>query len=229
MIHIHTVFPLYLSFTTIPERFNEANQLVRSILMHLNGFTKLYLNIPTEYKQFPNTTIDVSMFPTNDRRFELVRCKDYGPATKLIPTLEKLQGQLCNLIIFDDNPYHMDAFKILAEKQELNHSKSFSYYTYAYKNLKRVAQGVDMISFWVPHLKYFMRYYEEHASKNEYCFFVDDLVISSYLNKYGIDIETVPRKWKWAWIPSNESSYELFKLGGRFNRTNSMKECYKHL
>lgn len=236
-VHIRTVYPVYLSFTTIPERLDRAKKLAEDILKNLTGFEKLIINIPTSYKKFPFFSKKTSElgFPDHPKLI-INRCLDYGPITKLVPTLQlyEIQHQECILIIFDDNEYHLESFKIIAEKQELNPSKSFSYYTYPYKKLSNVAQGVDIISFWNPNLTSFLRFFQERIlNRNRYCFYVDDLVISYYLSENGIKVEELPRKWKWAWIPDIHENkwfrYSLFKKGGIYNRDNSMKQCYQHL
>jgi TusA-related sulfurtransferase len=227
---IKTVYPVYISLSTIPSRFHRTFQFIQKLLSECLGFDKVFLNIPIKYKRFPNTnTKDLELFKgITDNRFVLNRCsEDYGPITKLIPTLEKIQGEDCILIILDDEDYILEYIKEIAEKQETNLNVSFSYYTYEFKQLV-IGQGVDMISFWVPNLSGFLAYFYEYVSENKYCFYVDDLVISYFLDEKGVQLKTLPRKSKWVWNPVNDSE-SLFKLKGKYSRPQSMSGCYNFL
>lgn len=231
IVNINTSRPVILSFTTIPRRLQKSIAIVKDILTNVDGFDYLIVNIPMNYKTFSWNVSDKDLKELNnirDRRLIINRTDDYGPLTKLLGTLQRFPIKDAILIIFDDNFYHHEAFKIIAEKQDEDTNKSFTYYKYKYNKID-VAQGVDMISFWLPKLQNFRHYYHF----NKYCFYVDDLVISNYLKEQNIPIEQLQRKWKWAWIPEPDAStgheFELFKVKGIYNRDNSMRMCYNEL
>lgn len=234
MITIHTIYPTILSFTTIPERLDHSIKVVKDILENLNGYQHLVINIPYKYDKWKSTGVEdkIKQFPSDPRLIVNRSDIDYGPITKLIPTLKLFGNKDYNLLIFDDNMYHLDAFKIIAEKQDKHHHKSFTFYKYNYKNVV-VPQGVDIISFWSPHLKHID--YFINSIQNLYCKHVDDLVIARYLQNNGIEIEQLDRKWKWPWKPletnsfSLSPSFSLFGLKGKYSRNNSMHKCYQHL
>jgi len=242
---INTTRPVILSFTTIPERIQKSTAIVKDILTNIDGFEYLIVNIPKIYKTFSWNLSDKDLEELKnirDRRLIINRTDDYGPLTKLLGTLQRFPIKDAILIIFDDNFYHHEAFKIIAEKQDENTNKSFTYYKYKYNNepllgsaAKRcidVAQGVDMISFWLSNLQHFRDYYNQ-IKHNKYCFYVDDLVISNYLKEQNIPIEQLQRKWKWAWKQDDSAPtgrvFELFKIKGIYSRDNSMRMCYNEL
>ena len=234
---INTTRPVILSFTTIPERLQKSTAIVKDILTNIDGFDYLVINIPKIYKTFSwnvsNKDLE-ELKNIRDRRLIINRTDDYGPLTKLMGTLQRFPIKDAILIIFDDNFYHHEAFKIIAERQDENTNKSFTYYKYKYNKID-VAQGVDMVSFWLPNLENFKHYYNQ-IKYNKYCFYVDDLIISNYLKEQNIPIEQLQRKWKWVWKIDQDPpgaptgrGFELFKIKGIYNRDNSMRMCYNKL
>jgi hypothetical protein len=223
--HINTVYPVYISMTTIPPRLENTLKIIKNTLKHMDGIEKIILNIPIKWKNFSeNKQLNNNII--NDTRFKLnIIQEDYGPITKIIPTLD-ITPKECILIVCDDECYHHEAYKFLAEKQDKHHDKTFTYYKYNYDDLT-VPQGVDMISFWKPNLDGLRDYWEKTLG-NEYCFYVDDLVIGGYLRSKGVEVVQEKRKWKWPFIPNclevkdNES---LYNKKGKYSRNNSMKKC----
>ena len=209
----------------------EDIEIVNDILRNLKGYQYLILNIPMKY-QNNKWNIDeniVKQFPKHSK-FILNRTYDYGPITKLIPTIEFIQQNIhnnnYNLLIFDDNQYHMEAFKIIAEIQDKQHDKSFTYWKYKYENID-IPQGVDIISFWMPNLNHIIPFYQKYKH-NKYCQHVDDLIIAKYLDNMGIPIKQIKRKWKWPWKydNGNNNKFSLFAIKGNYSRDNCMKHCY---
>ena len=234
---INTSRPVILSFTTIPERLQKSTAIVKDILTNVDGFEYLVVNIPKNYKTLSWNVSNKDLEELNnikDRRLIINRTDDYGPLTKLLGTLQRFPIKDAILIIFDDNFYHHEAFKIIAEQQDENKNKTFTYYKYKYNKID-VAQGVDMVSFWLPNLQHFRHYYNQ-IKHNKFCFYVDDLIISNYLKEQNIPIEQLQRKWNWVWKIDQDPhgaptgrKFELFKIKGIYNRDNSMRMCYNEL
>ena len=230
-----------LSLTTIPERIQVTRKIIESELNELSGNFVIVLNLPLSYKNKTKTfTLDKNFHAetkkleklafSSNGKFILNRCNDYGPLTKLLPTLSLNLPKESILLVRDDNCYHAEAFSILANRQIKELSKSFTYYSYEYNNTK-IPQGVDIISFWLPNLSNF-KTFAEHSLKNEYCFHVDDMVIGKFLKNNGIQVETVKRLWKWAWKPdcfNGSSNFSLFGKKGEYSRENSSKMCDKYI
>lgn len=221
----NNIHPVWLSLTTIPERMKKTCEIVKKLLETDTTFDKIVLNIPHRYKRFKNTPDCRDLETIRDSRFILNRTPDYGPLTKLLPTLDIIPPESI-LIICDDSEYRKGVFELAARSQENNRSKSFTYWKYDYKGID-IPQGVDIITFWTPNLDSF-RSYASNAIRNDYCFYVDDMVIGNYLKSRGIVVEQLVRHWKWPWIPDdNEES--LFSNKGKYNRDTSNKMCWDYL
>ncbi len=216
-IHIDTIFPIYISMTTIPPRMKNTSRIIQNIINRVTGFEKIILNIPKKYKNF-NEIFDYPVIKNNKVIINIIE-KDMGPISKLIPTLNIIPRESI-LLICDDDCYNHEAFKIIAEKQDKIHSKSFTFWKYSYNGIE-VPQGADIISFWTPNL--------EGIQYNETCFYVDDLVIGMFLKTKGIEIEQLNRNWKWPYIPnclSVKNNVNLFSKKGENSRDLSMKKCF---
>jgi len=231
-VKIQTSAPLYISMTTIPSRMKNTIKIIKNMLEKVSGYEKIILNIPSRYKKYTNVNLpeDISDL-TKDSRFLLNKTnEDLGPITKMIPSLNLIPSD-CILIICDDDCYHHEAFKLIAEKQDKDIKKSFTFWKYKY-NSTVVPQGVDMISFWKPNLKGFEEWWK-HTRKSKYCFYVDDLLIGRWLQIKGIPIEQLDRKWKWPWIanclPKEVNDKGLFGQKGKFERKKSMSKCMMFL
>lgn len=231
IVSIKCIYPVWISMTTIPSRMENTYKIINGILSNVSGFDRIVLNIPYKYKRFNINEDMVRKFQNiNDTRFTINRTQDYGPITKILPTLDIVPRESI-ILICDDDCYHYEAFKIAAEAQERERSKSFTFWRYRFKNLD-IPQGVDIITFWRPNMNGFQEY-ANRALKNKHCFYVDDMIIGGYLSKNGIKIEQLDRKWKWPWIPNcfnqGSTSDSLYGLGGSYSRKNSSNICYKHL
>ena len=223
---MNTVFPVVISFTTIPSRV-QRSQKALSRLLGVENIQNVILNVPQQtarhFARFNHRKLILNIVP-----------EDLGPMTKIVPAVELLKrsdGTVKEVIIIacDDDCYHPDAFKIIAEAQDKNHSKSFTFWKYMYQGVD-VPQGADLISFWAPNLADLPRYNRERS--NRHCFFVDDLVIGNYLAEKGIAVEQLARKWKFPFIPGclgPEPEEQLSTRKGEYSRDNSMTKCQAHI
>jgi hypothetical protein len=235
---MNVIHNVYLSFTTIPSRAERSYRIIQDLLKENQRdrfFTKLFLCLPDKYISF-RENIDhhqrQRIKSLESESFQVLECQDYGPATKIVPVLQHLDGDLnAILVIFDDNCYIFDAFRQIIRKQDKSLDKSFTFYTYMFHGL-HVPQGVDLISFWIPNLSDFVPYFKKNVPEQDGCFFVDDLIIAFYLRWKGIPIEELPRKWKWPWIPDCHNisdTVSLFGQQGKHSRDKMMEKCYSSL
>lgn len=93
-----------ISLTTIPNRIFYVKKVLYSILHQSAHFDALYFNIPNVCKK-NNKKYKIPLYLKiiDDKRFILNRCEDYGPITKLIPTLEKETNPDTIIIVCDDD------------------------------------------------------------------------------------------------------------------------------
>jgi hypothetical protein len=241
---------VYLSFTTIPSRIARTVFIVRNLLQHLEqskiSFTKLFLSIPLIYRLPKHGIaplkyiIELQQLERKSQgKFKLIRpFIDYGPLTKLLPVVEsaaKYQIQMDNsiLVIFDDECYHVELIQQAIQHQLENLKTSFTYYQYPYKALQ-VPQGVDLITFYMKHLKDFPAYERQVILKDldSSCFYVDDLVIANYLKLKQIPIQTLDRgNYNLPWTPNCivKDTHSLHLAEGAHNRRDMMQKCYRNI
>lgn len=110
------------SLTTIPSRMCGIEKTVYKIIKKLKHCDKFYLNIPyeTSKSKLPYTIPDnflSSLEPCYLEKIEINRCEDYGPITKLIPTLLKETHPTTLIVTFDDDVrLKKDISEILIQK-----------------------------------------------------------------------------------------------------------------
>jgi len=244
-VRIQTNLPVYISMSTIPARLNNTIELINHTLKYVKGLTKLILNLPYSYRRFPEFKINERRIreKIKDTKFYLNRCQDYGPLTKFLPSLAILPNNSI-LIVCDDMCYSMTAYKDIAERQDSQINKSFTYFYYPYsqpsiERIVNVPQGADMISFYTNNLREFPEFFTSFLKKmkiEEYyknsCFFVDDLIIGFYLQYIGIPIQQVDPTHRMIYIKNCENAPKKYNLNaqkGQRSRENTMKMCYKDL
>ena len=93
-----------VSLTTTPGRIEYLNATLDSIKRQSIVPDSIEINIPFEYRKRSLGKVDLSAIPAG---IDVYRCDDYGPATKIIPTLQRYKGQdVCIIYCDDDRLYH---------------------------------------------------------------------------------------------------------------------------
>ena len=93
-----------ISLTTIPERIDKLQRTLASLLYQSNKVDEIYINIPhvslkgVEYK-IPKWLSDLNSISINWIN------KDYGPASKLLPSLIKEDKDTIIVVVDDDTIY----------------------------------------------------------------------------------------------------------------------------
>ncbi len=88
-----------ISLTSIPPRFPHLRSTLESLLKQ--GADEIRVNIPKSYRRFPDWDGSLPDVPDGVR---IVRCeKDYGPATKVLPTCRDLAGSDAQILFCDDD------------------------------------------------------------------------------------------------------------------------------
>lgn len=104
-----------VSFTTIPSRIEFVQPVIDSIRGQSLKPDAIELNIPREYRRRDFGEPDASKFPVN---CDVVICDaDYGPATKILPTVQRYRGQEDVILVYcdDDRLYDRDWLKRMVE------------------------------------------------------------------------------------------------------------------
>ncbi len=96
--------PIVVTLTSIPPRFGNLPEVFGSLLRQSRKPHKVELNIPQSYRRFPG---EVPSLPPLPDWVEVHRgAFDYGPASKLLPTVDRWRGADVDLLVFDDDQKH---------------------------------------------------------------------------------------------------------------------------
>lgn len=90
-----------ISLTSIPPRFEFLQQTLQSLLQQRADVHEIRVNIPKSYRRFPEGSFSMPELPEGVTL--VVLDHDYGPATKILPTLEAKRGSNEPLIYCDDD------------------------------------------------------------------------------------------------------------------------------
>ena len=141
---------------------------------------KIFINIPHKYERFKEVISDKQIPKFNNNIVEITRCEDYGPGTKLLGSLPKIDKNSL-LILADDDHIYKD---YMIEKFEYFYSKApnnaYSFYVYPIKNFP-VGQGADGFAINTNHLDGIKNFYDKIVKDYKELFLNDDLWISYYL------------------------------------------------
>ena len=171
-----------ITFTTIPSRIKTLKKTIESIEQQTLKPNKIYLNIPYKYHRFPNSKIlDIDIKNLESKLLEVSRCNDFGPATKIMGSLEKVKKYDCSIIIDDDHIYDNKFCEIFINAFE-KERKNYSFYLQKIFDIK-MAQCADGFLIDNQNLDLIERFYYKYVKDNKNLFLDDDLWISIYLQK----------------------------------------------
>ena len=199
-----------VSLTTIPSRIKNVYKTIENLNNQTIKPNKIFLNIPVEYKRFKDKKINENDIPDlKDLNVEITRCTDFGPATKLLGSLEKVKSYDCVILIDDDHLYYKNIFQIFLDEF---HKKPINYSFYLNKifNIK-MGQCCDGFLINTVLLDKIDIFYEKFVKNNKNMFLDDDLWFAIYLqNVKKSKIENLIEKYRFL---SNNSDVPLDKKG----------------
>lgn len=104
--------------TTTARTTGLLSQTLASIQAQTITPQAIEINVPSAYKRPDLQTVDINSIPEG---FTIFTCDDYGPATKLLPTLRRYQSSDIAIIYCDDDRiYSPNWIERLLEKHESN-------------------------------------------------------------------------------------------------------------
>ena len=174
-----------ISLTSIPSRFGSVKEVIKSLNKQSIKPNKIFLNIPHNYKRFPEIKdINLDIFKDiKDDNFEISRCEDYGPGTKLLGSINSLKNFDFVILVDDDHYYHQRMSEIFNKYFNLNKEQAYSFFTLKIYDLI-MGQGADGFLINTNHLDGILDFYNKYVRDYKYCFLNDDFWISMYLNKF---------------------------------------------
>jgi len=90
-----------VSLTSIPPRFAILQKTVSSLLNQKGEAHEIRVNIPKAYRRFPEGSFSMPELPDGVKL--VVLDEDYGPATKILPTISAFRGTDRSIVYCDDD------------------------------------------------------------------------------------------------------------------------------
>ena len=201
-----------ISLTTIPDRIDKLKPTLCSLLDNTKRVDEIVINIP--YKTIKGDRYKIPKWLKSLKNVKIYRVdKDYGPSTKLLPTLLRESSKTIIIVVDDDVIYgsktiesYIDEFynrnckdaltifgAFVTKKLQIENEKSPTWLRF------RKCQYVDLLmghnSFLVTKemFKDLSKVFDYESAPNE-CKWVDDIWFSGWLNYFGIKIFSIANK-----------------------------------
>ena len=171
---------IYVSITTIPQRIENLNESVKSLLNQTKKPDKIFINIPFKYERFTDTVKDDQIPKFDNNLIEITRCEDCGPATKLLGSLNKLEKNSLIILVDDDHIYEnymIEKFFYFYSKASNN---AYSFYVHPLGKFG-IGQGADGFAINTNHLTGIKKFYDKVVKNYKELFLYDDVWISYFL------------------------------------------------
>ena len=221
-----------VSFSTLPSRVGNIPKVVNSILQNTIVPDIIYINIPKFSKRENKEYIidknikNMKDIKNNEKiKFNFIDT-DYGPVTKLYPTLlAENDPETIIICVDDDKEYDPWTIEHLLNASEFFKDSCICVSGWNYINLKFIAlpitinvpnyvKKVDILQCYNGVLykrKFFQDDFQKYLNL-KCCFTTDDIMISKYLNSKEIEILSVPFYHRHKSIGSNSSALGIFNL-----------------
>lgn len=204
------------TLTSIPARMDYLHYTVETILAQDYPADRVVLSIPKHSKRLKGEKYKISkeiQKLVDEGKIELLRCEDYGPATKLLGVLKREMGKSKDtepiIITFDDDVmYHSNAINNLLDSDDVENGSVVcrkgavlykSDVPWGYEEslgtcvfLKKKTR-VDIL-FGCGGAAYRPSFFDDRIFEHEVdgAFYVDDIHISGNLARNGVDIYVLP-------------------------------------
>ena len=170
---------IYISISTIPSRIKSIDKTINSFLCQTLKPDKIFVNIPSKYKRFKNN-IDEKDIPNFSENVEVTRCEDFGPGTKLLGSLKKIDKNSLLILADDDHIYENFMVEKFHYHYSLSPSNAYSFYVHPLGNFG-IGQGADGFAINTNYLDGVDNFYEKIVKDYNELFIHDDLWISYFL------------------------------------------------
>lgn len=192
-----------VSFTTTPYRINYIRPVLDAVFRQSIKPNRVYLNVPWKFKR-DNSKYVIPEWLKNYPEVIINRTRDYGPATKLIATLEKESNPNTIIITIDDDiiyPKHIVRDLVKKHHQEavftgIGINFLFAPFYNTYYGFVYLDQKPSLVVVGVSGVLYKRKIFKKDIfslvdNLPITCFLSDDLMIAAYLlNKHIPIIKT---------------------------------------
>ncbi len=199
---------IVVSLTTTPYRIDKIKPTLEAIRQQSIKADKIYLNIPYRLQR-TNVEYVVPSWLHEYPDITIVRGDDYGPITKLLPTLQQEQDPQTIIITVDDDvwyPRHVvrDLVHFLLQKKhsaatpvhisfDLDADYKITALTHKYKHASQTKLVVGAAGVAYRRSFFADDFVTIFMAIPDICRLSDDLIISMYLSSHKIQIQQVAR------------------------------------
>mgnify|MGYP001295579925 CR=1 FL=1 len=171
---------IYVSLTTIPARIKTLYKSVESLLNQTKKPDKIFINIPKKYIRFDKNVDDKDIPKFDNNIVEITRCEDYGPGTKLLGSIDKIDKNSLIILSDDDHSYENYMIEKFFHFYNKAPNNAYSFYVHPVKNFG-VGQGADGFAINTKYLSGIKDFYKKVVRDYKELFLNDDLWISYFL------------------------------------------------
>lgn len=105
--NVITDIKVYASFTSVPHRLDKSEKIVKSLLRQSYPIEKIYINIPVgKHKRTGKEYYIPDYLNKYSDKVIVNRCPEYGPATKLLGSVEHIHDPNAFIYVVDDDMAH---------------------------------------------------------------------------------------------------------------------------
>jgi hypothetical protein len=214
------------SLTTIPNRISKIEKTINALYNQTIKFDNIYLNIPFSFK---GKKYIIPKFLDKYDNLKIIRCKDYGPITKIIPVLNIEKDKNTIIVTFDDDSIpSSNVLSILLRKSKKYPDCALSFSGWCIGNFPFYFEFIgnneeDLEVDWIQgthsilyHRKFINKKKLLTISKNKKLFKNDDHAISFYLKKNNIKRISIGYNCKEYFTSNNEIS-KIDAISGNFS------------
>lgn len=188
-----------ISLTSIPSRFDKLQSVLEKLITQTCH--EVWLNIPREYRRFPEWNGSVPLFTNFDSKLKINReCEDLGPGTKVFGPVRHLDPEDIIVYLDDDTNYDPKLVTHLLKwfKTDTKSAWGLSGFTlenyFQRKYPRQHGSPVDIIEGYGAVLVkagWIQTMAEEFKELREEAKAADDVIISNLLEKQGVLRKTV--------------------------------------
>lgn len=201
LAHHRSSVRVVFSLSTLPTRIGDVHETVQELLNSSIHPDAVYLNVPKEsirLRQPYHVTSELRAIALSDTRFILNDlCEDFGPATKLLPTLKaEVEPETIIITADDDIFYPINYHEELLEQQLRHPDTAFGYRGVIFKNNRPIYlasnPGPTQIIEGFTGAIYRRRFFTDSifdVNVQSPCFFTDDIYISAHLGANNVPRE----------------------------------------
>jgi uridine monophosphate synthetase len=202
-----------ISFTTSPKRIHKCKEVINNLLNQTIKPDKIILNIPKVFYR-TGEKYEIPNFIKDNITLNIIN-NDYGPATKIIPTILYLKSKNYDIentyIIYldDDILYNTKIIEIYDKYNKINNNNIYGFRGFNYNKLKidrnikdfgnmTIIEGFGSVCI---KLKLFKNDFMDYMLKYTHIKMMnsrlsDDIILSNYFHKHNYLIKKIPLKIK---------------------------------